>query len=614
MPDLKSLLQVPCVDAYNGFDVSPDGRKTALSWNKTGEWEIYEISLLGRQNARRISTGSGGKFCPKYSPDGSRVAYVVDFDGSEKFHLFLHDFITGKNLDLTPDIQYSLQPNISWSPEGNAIAFLADKDLHYDAYVMDLRTSITSEPSGETLFPIRLLLSIERPGWNIKWSPDGNWLAVVFEGPGQEYLTYLISRDGKENSVLSVDGKPIDARSPAWSPDGKRLAFSSDMTGWHNIGILDRGSKDIFWLKESHCERHSPDWSPVSNNLVYVSANGAETWLELYREGDHPLRLQQMEPGMHYTPTFTPDGDSILFIYDNPGHPDDLWQISFRERSLKQLTQSLPASLRSTNFILPDEVIYPSLDNQTVPALLYRPVELQPQKPAVIVIHGGPTWHFSYTWYPFMSYLVEQGYVVLAPNYRGSTGYGREWQTLNRMDLGGGDADDCAAGAQYLVREGLANPKRIVVTGRSHGGYLTMSCLTRHPDLWVGGSALVPFLNLFNSHEELREDLKHWDIENMGSPEENHELWHERSPYFYLDRVKAPVQSICGENDPRCPVSDSILARDKLEKLNHPVDFKLYKGEGHSFLKLENIIDSEIRRVNFITKYLEPSSAKASEK
>jgi dipeptidyl aminopeptidase/acylaminoacyl peptidase len=204
-----------------------------------------------------------------------------------------------------------------------------------------------------------------------------------------------------------------------------------------------------------------------------------------------------------------------------------------------------------------------------------------------------------------MSHLVSCGWTVLAPNYRGSTGYGREWQTLNRFDLGGGDADDCAAGAHYLVREGLADPKRIAVTGRSHGGYLTMSCLTRHPTLWSGGSAIVPFLNLFNCHALMREDLKHWDIENMGRPEENYELWHERSPYFFLDRVLAPVQIICGENDPRCPAKDSIDAHNKLLELGRQVDFKMYEDEGHTFLRLENIIDSEIRRVTFLSRLLE---------
>lgn len=605
MLDLKSLLQIPCVEPITGFDISPDSRKVAFSWNKTGEWEIYELSLVGRQAARRISAGPGGKFGPKYSPEGSRLAYLVDFDGSEQYHLFLHDFISGKITDLTPGINYSLQTNIAWSPDGNMIAFIADQHQHFDAYVMEFDQPTLPGGEAETLFKIRKLLNINHPGWTLKWSPDGRWLAVTFEGPGQDYLTHLITPDGKETRAVTKDGQAIDARNPSWSPDGKRLAFDSDISGWHSIGILELENDKITWVKGSEWERYSPAWSPDGRNLVYVAANGAESWLELWREGNQPLRMQQMEPGLHYTPTFTPDGDSIIFIFDNPGHPDDLWEISFRGRALRQLTQSLPPSYRKANFIMPDEVIYPAMDGETVPALLYRSEDAGPKSPAVIVIHGGPTWHFSYTWYPFMSHLVSRGWTVLAPNYRGSTGYGREWQTLNRFDLGGGDADDCAAGALYLVREGLADPKRIVVTGRSHGGYLTMSCLTRHPDLWAGGSAIVPFLNLFNCHEELREDLKHWDIENMGPPDDNYELWRERSPYFFLDRVAAPVQILCGENDPRCPARDSIMARDRLLELNHPVDFKMYEGEGHTFLRLENVLDSEIRRTAFLAKMLD---------
>jgi dipeptidyl aminopeptidase/acylaminoacyl peptidase len=605
MIDLGALLRVPCVDFESGFDISPDGRKVAFSWNKSGQWEIYEISLTGHQPPRRISVGPGGKFGPKYSPEGSRLAYLVDFDGSEQDHLFLQDFISGTNIDLTPGISFSLQPNIAWSPDGNAIAFLADQDLHFDAYIMDLSKTQGKDCDSGTLYPVRKILSINRPGWNVKWSPDGEFLAVVFEGPGQDYLTYLVKPEGSEAQPIVIEGLPIDARNPAWSPDGRRLAFVSDLSGWHNIGILEIDKYEITWLKGGQWERYSPAWSPDGKNLVYVAANGAETWLELWREGNSPLRMQQIEPGLHYSPSFTPDGDSIIFIFDNPSHPDDLWEISFRERNLRQLTQSLPLTLRRANFIMPDEVIFNGMDGETVPALLYRPAETGPNTPGVIVIHGGPTWHFSYTWYPFMMHLVSRGWTVLAPNYRGSTGYGREWQTLNRFDLGGGDADDCAAGAQYLVREGLADPKRIAITGRSHGGYLTMSCLTRHPSLWAGGSAIVPFLNLFNCHEELREDLKHWDVENMGNPDENYELWRERSPYFFLGNLQAPVQIICGENDPRCPAKDSIDARDKLLELGREVDFKMYENEGHTFLKLENVIDSEIRRVNFLAKYLE---------
>jgi dipeptidyl aminopeptidase/acylaminoacyl peptidase len=155
---------------------------------------------------------------------------------------------------------------------------------------------------------------------------------------------------------------------------------------------------------------------------------------------------------------------------------------------------------------------------------------------------------------------------------------------------------------KYLIENGLADKNKIGVTGRSHGGYLTMTCMTMYPELFAVGSAVVPFLNWHKSHQKSREDLQHWNIENMGDPEENKELWIARSPYFFLDQVNAPVQMICGGIDPRCPAIDSIDARDKLVELGKEVDLLLYPDEGHSFLKIENILDSEIKRMEFIAR------------
>ena len=132
-----------------------------------------------------------------------------------------------------------------------------------------------------------------------------------------------------------------------------------------------------------------------------------------------------------------------------------------------------------------------------------------------------------------------------------------------------------------------------------------MTCLTRYRELWAGGSAVVTFMNWFKTHERSREDVQHWDIENMGDPKDNYGLWYNHSPYFFLDRIQSPVQLICGENDPRCPAADSIDTRDKLMELGKSVELILYEDEGHAFLKPENILDSEIRRVEFLAKMFE---------
>jgi dipeptidyl aminopeptidase/acylaminoacyl peptidase len=603
--DLTQLLQVPYVEPDFGFDLSPDGKKLAFSWNRTGQWEIYQLCLDGTGDLRQISNGPGGKFCPQYSPDGRWLAYLVDGDGSEAFDIWTCDLQTGNNSNLTPGTDFIIQPSLSWSPTGAALAFISNQSGRFSTYLLP----VTYGASGCRAGIPQLVFDQGGPHWEVRWSPDGRWLAVTCEGRGQDHYTYLIPLDAPEKArPIAIDTEPINARQVCWSLDSARLAFSSDYLGAYEIGVYDLTSEAISWITSGKGEKGHPDWSPDGERLAYVLSDGPQTWLAVQKIGQPAPALHQVEPGIHYAPVYTPDGKQVIFVFDSPRRPDDLWALNLEDGVCVQLTNSLPPDLVEADFVIPQHITYPSLDGQSVPALLYLP-RAGPQgpdlPPAVIVIHGGPTWLFQYQWYPFMSHLASRGWVVLAPNYRGSSGYGRQWQHANRFDIGHGDAMDIIAGADYLIRQGLADPRRIAVTGRSHGGYLTMCCLTQYPDRWACGSAVVPFLNWFTSHANSRQDLKHWDIENMGDPLENQALWRERSPYFFLDRIQAPVQLICGANDPRCPASESIQARDALLALGKPVDFVLYPDEGHAFLKIENVLDHELRRVNFLASYLE---------
>jgi dipeptidyl aminopeptidase/acylaminoacyl peptidase len=175
----------------------------------------------------------------------------------------------------------------------------------------------------------------------------------------------------------------------------------------------------------------------------------------------------------------------------------------------------------------------------------------------------------------------------------------------NRFDLGGVDTADVSAGWDYLVDQNIADPARIGLTGRSWGGYLTMTCLTQYPEKWAAGAAVVPFLNWFTSHENSREDLQHWDRENFGDPVDNKDLWYERSPYFFLDQIQAPVLLICGQHDVRCPPSESEAAYQALKELGRDPEYHLYEDEGHSFLKTENVIRSKIQVADFLGRYLD---------
>jgi dipeptidyl aminopeptidase/acylaminoacyl peptidase len=629
--NLETLLKVPYVEPYTGFDFSPDGTQVAFSWNPTGRWEIYVVSLdgsaelaeVGSASPRQITTGPGGKFAPRWSPGGQCLAYVLDLEGGELYDIYVYDLATGQHSNLTPDTPDAIQPNFGWSPDGRWIAFASDRSGRFDTYVIetaDRDRDRTAHAKG------RPVLSLPYPDWEVHWSPDGRWLAVVAETHGQDYGIFVVpvaSEPDKPAYVPIADaGGPICAMDPCWSLDSRRIAFAGRRQagrgqatplphGYFDIGIYELATGQITWVTGGEGDKTSPIWSPDGRRLAYVASDGPVTSLAVLELGRNPVfgknrvSTYQVEPGVYYQPRFTPDGTHLAFVFDNPCHPGDLWLLSLADGSFQQLTHSLPPELQDAPFTMPTQVRYPSLDGQCVPALLYQPRQAEGLPPAVVYIHGGPNWLTQVTWDPLVQHMVGRGWAVLAPNYRGSTGYGRDWQLANRFDLGGGDTQDVVAGADYLVAEGLADPARIAVTGRSWGGYLTMTSLTHYPERWAAGSAVVPFLNWFTAHANSREDLQHWDLENFGDPQENYDLWYERSPFFFLDRITAPVQLICGAHDVRCPASESVQARDALLAQGKPCDLILYPDEGHSFLKTENVVDAEKRRVSFLAETLE---------
>ncbi len=592
MHTLPQLLRVPQVDSGLKFDVSPDGQKLVFSWNKTGEWDLYEMALQGQAKPKVISSKiEGAKFAPVFSPDGAYLAYALDIDGSESYHIVLLNLETNEERDLMPFIVYAHQPNFSFSADGKTMAVLSDKHGQFALHLIHLDGT-----------PGRMIKNVFRPCWDVKWSPDGQWIAIEAESTASDRSIYVMPvnrpRKGgvKVRTVqLKINGQILNAQQPAWSPDSKFLAFSAENNEWHDIGLFNTETQEISWVNESDGDDSQPAWSRSGESIGWIHSDGAQTKLEVRNERG-VVEQYQLGLGFHSQPQFIPGG--VILQYEGVNHPCDFWKINFEDNAITQLTKSLDVEL---NFVQPEEIWYTSKDGTQVPALLYHAKD---SARAVIDIHGGPNWNVQFLWNPSVSYMVAQGWSVLVPNYRGSTGYGKKWQNASRYDMGGVDADDCAAGVKYLIENKLANKDKIAVTGRSHGGFLTMCCLTMYPELFAGASAVVPFLNWLKSHKESREDLQHWNIENMGYPEDNEALWIARSPYFFLDKVNAPVQMICGGNDPRCPASDSIDARDKLIELGKEVELLLYKDEGHTFLNIENVIDAEMKRMEFLARVL----------
>jgi dipeptidyl aminopeptidase/acylaminoacyl peptidase len=306
---------------------------------------------------------------------------------------------------------------------------------------------------------------------------------------------------------------------------------------------------------------------------------------------------------------FAHDGARLLYYHQSANSPNDVWAYDFATQKSQQITHSLVGGVRSEDMVEPFLVHYPSKDGKwQISAFVYVPynAERNGKNAAVVYIHGGPDYQSQNLFNRNIQYLVNQGFFVIAPNYRGSTGYGKEFADADRFDMGGGDLQDVISAAEWLKKTGFVEPKKIAVMGPSYGGYLTMMAVTKAPELWAAGVPIVPFVNWFTEIENEDPLLRESDLALMGDPIKEKARYQDRSPIYFVDQIKAPLLLLAGGNDPRCPHTEAEQVASAIKKRGGVVELKVYENEGHGFAKVENQIDAFTRVANFLKKYVPP--------
>ncbi len=610
--DLEALLSVPGVFV---FDISKDGKLVFCS-NKTGQFQLY----LGKSEGEKyeqITFEEESIVAPKFFPDSSKILYASDVRGDEKFNLYTLDLTTRKTSKLTNANDFTIYPNATLSKDGKKIAYISNQQGKFATCVLDVETGHSSRISYHVFADEYATIS-----------PNSKWIAYSSNVKAQEVGIFIASLENPSRGVMPLEeeGFKIDADEPAWSPDSTQLAFVSASKGTYDIGLFTLETGKVRWLTKSDREYRRPIFSHDGRRLAYTVNSGGDIMLVVHDLEKSEGSVVEFRHGVVSSTKFSHDDKSIFFEFTGPRNPSDVWQYRFEEEKFVQITNSLPENIEVSNFADGEQIFYPSKGGMRVPALIYVPnrsATLQNEKkvtkqmrgkdtrenlPAVIEIHGGPTAQALNTWNPFVQALVAKGFVVLRPNYRGSTGYGKTFREANRFVMGYLDLADCVSGRDFLIQRNLADPERIAVAGASFGGYLTMCCLTKYPEGWSCGSALVPFLNWFTEIKNEREDLRFWDLQNMGDPEKDEERLRNASPIFSIDKIKAPVLLIAGANDPRCPLEESEQARDELQKLGRDVELKVYSDEGHGFRKTQNRVDAYTGIISFLEKHLKSVS------
>ncbi|HEV3510178.1 MAG TPA: S9 family peptidase, partial [Candidatus Sulfotelmatobacter sp.] len=453
------------------------------------------------------------------------------------------------------------------------------------------------------------------------WSKDGKFIVYTQEqAKGTDSNIFMADVATAASTLLTPHHGEQRFSANDISPDGKHVLVTSNAeNGYDNVGLLEIATKKIRWLTQDKWEISGANFSPDGKRVIFsANVDGNENIymndLDNGRRTELSIAKGVNESAGHHQ-AFSADGSRLLYYHNGPTSPNDLWVYDLGSGKSKQITNSLLGGIRSEDLVEPYLVHYPSRDGKwTISAFLYVPYNMarNGQNAAIVYIHGGPTGQTMNSFNRFVQFAANQGYMVLAPNYRGSTGYGKEFQQADLFDMGGGDLEDVLAGVDFIKQTGHLDPKKIAVMGGSYGGYMTMMAVTKAPEVWAAGVAIVPFVNWFTEIENEDPELRQGDLATMGDPVKNKALYAERSPINYIDRIKAPLLLLAGGHDPRCPKSETLQVVDALKKRGSTVDYKIYDNEGHGFARVENQIDAYKRVADFLLAHVVPADCGCS--
>jgi len=602
-----TIEQLYMTRAIGGATWSPDGRQVVFISNISGRNNIWLVPAEGGWPTQ-LTISEQRQTQPAWSPTGNWIAYMSDHDGDELWDIYLVSSNNGQVMNLTASHERDNEEP-AWSPDGRSVAYITRPKTSpsFEIDVIEVETHRTrhltrnTEPEWSNYGPI--------------WSRDGRLLAFTRSHASAKDSNIFIA-DLATGALTNVTPHSGDQTwyAAAFSPDGSQLLVTSNAAnGYANVALISLADHKVTWLTQDRWEIAAGGFSPDGRTATWTAiVDGTE---QIYTCDLAPKRAQALPlPAGLNSPAggqsaYTTDGARLLFSHSGAREPNDLWVWDVKSGQAHQITHSLIGGLGSSDMVEPTLVHYPSRDGRwTISAWVYMPHNIvRNQKfPAIVYIHGGPISQTMNGFNRFIQYIANQGYVVIAPNYRGGSGYGKDFQDANRMDAGGQELNDVLDAAEFIKRCGYVDAKKLIAMGGSYGGYLSMMAVTKAPEMWAAAVPIVPFVNWFTEFANEDLTLQASDRLFMGDPVKDKALWEDRSPINFIDRVKAPLLLLAGGNDPRCPKSEAQQVADAIKARGGIALLKIYENEGHGFARVENQIDA-YRRVSDFLKVRVPS-------
>jgi len=593
--------QFTAIRRYQGtLTFSPDGSEVAYSVNTSGQFNLWrqssdggyphQVTLSGGQAVRQVA----------WSPDGKTLLFAADQDGDEFTKLYQVSPRGGQPVAIASeaDTQYFLQ---GWSPDGRFIAYAGNdrEPSDQDVILRDVETGDVRRlmDQGGMMFPAF-------------WSPDSQHLLVADVQSNTNTDIHLVDVESGTPRLLTEHKGEIIHNPVGWAADGSGFYFLSD-EGREFIGLgffrLADGTRE--WVETPLWDVEDAVISEDGRWLVWsVNEDGYSRLLARDLEGTrHAIRID-LPTGVLGTIALSPSGSRLGVLWQQAIHPTEVFIADLPTGAVNQITGSFLGGIDDHHLTQPELVRFETFDGREVPAYLYRPMGAAGtgKIPVVLSIHGGPEAQErpQYMYAGFYQYLASRGIAVLAPNIRGSTGYGKTYQKLIHRDWGGAELKDLDAAAKYLQARDWVDADRIGVFGGSFGGFATLSCVSRLPDYWAVAVDIVGPSNLVTFAKAVPPTWRRMMAQWVGDPETDVEFMMSRSPITYVDQITTPLFVIQGANDPRVVKSESDQIVKQLRNRGVEVRYDVYEDEGHGFTRRENELKAFRDMAAFIEAHL----------
>jgi dipeptidyl aminopeptidase/acylaminoacyl peptidase len=587
---------------------SPDGTVVVYSSNASGQPNLWRQEI-GSDHASQLT-----RFTDRavrdvaWSPDGQTLVFTADHEGDEFHQIFVMSADGGEPRAITgaPKVQHHLGVIETFSPDGRFILYAAnDRDQTcQDVLTLELA-------SGR----IQRLVTAEGLHYPNSFSPDGRYVAVTRLNSNTDADLLLVEpgrTDPASPPVLNPhDGEAKHEPGP-WKPDGSAIVTITDQ-GREFTGLAEfaLAAGPPIWIE-------TPEWDVEQ---AVASGDGSVLAWTINENGYSRLHARELDTGKAIDVPAIPggavttlrisyDGRRLVFLLATATRPTEVVAVDLETQAVHVLTDSMPPALSQVTAVEPELIAYPTHDGRDVAALLYRPPGDGPF-PVVLSIHGGPEAQERpmYMYAGFYQYLLAHKIAVLAPNVRGSTGYGASYQKLIHHDWGGAELGDFEQAVRYLRALDWVDPKRIAVFGGSYGGFATLSCVSRLPDLWAAGVSIVGPSNLVTFVKAVPPTWRRLMATWVGDAETEREFLLSRSPVTYADDIVAPLFVIQGANDPRVVKSESDQIVERLRDRGVAVRYDVYDDEGHGFTNRKNEIKALGDAAEFLVERLTPKAS-----